>query len=66
MLNEETPEVFMLETIFEGLDQYYYLDLGREVMKGHKLALRESEKFILVTRIKTQENEPEQVLLHTI
>ena len=45
MLNEETPEVFMLETIFEGLDQYYYLDLGREVMKGHKLALRESEKF---------------------
>lgn len=36
MLNEETPEAFMLETIFEGLDQYYSLDLAREVMKGHK------------------------------
>ena len=36
MLNEETPEAMMLETFFEGMDQYYSLDLAREVMKGHK------------------------------
>ena len=41
MLNEETPEAMMLETFFEGMDQYYSLDLAREVMKGHKKNARE-------------------------
>jgi site-specific DNA recombinase len=36
MLNDSTPEGFLLEGIFESLDQYYSLNLSREVMKGHR------------------------------
>ncbi len=41
MLNEETPEAMMMETFYEGMDQYYSLDLGREVMKGHRKNARQ-------------------------
>lgn len=34
MLCDDTPEGFLMEGIFESLDQYYSLNLGREVMKG--------------------------------
>lgn len=34
MLSGDTPESFLMETIFEGFDQYYSLNLSREVMKG--------------------------------
>ena len=36
MLNEDTPEAFLMETIFEGMDQYYSMDLARDVIRGHK------------------------------
>lgn len=36
MLNEDTPEAFLMETIFEGMDQYYSLDLARDVKRGLK------------------------------
>ena len=35
MLNDDSPEAFLLEGMFESLDQYYSLNLSREVMKGH-------------------------------
>ncbi len=34
MLSEDTPEAMLMEGIFESLDYYYSLNLGREVMKG--------------------------------
>lgn len=34
MLCDDTPESFLMEGIFESLDHYYSLNLGREVMKG--------------------------------
>jgi site-specific DNA recombinase len=36
MLNEETPEAMLMETLFEGMDQSYSLDLARDVIRGHK------------------------------
>lgn len=35
-LNEDTPEAMLMETMFEGMDQYYSLDLARDVIRGHK------------------------------
>lgn len=34
MLCDDTPESFLMEGIFESLDHYYSMNLGREVMKG--------------------------------
>ena len=41
MLCDDTPESFLMEGIFESLDHYYSLNLGREVMKGHNTNARE-------------------------
>lgn len=40
MLNEDSPEAFLMEGVFEALDQYYSMNLGREVMKGHNTNAR--------------------------
>ena len=34
MLSGDSPESFLMETIFEGFDKYYSLNLSSEVMKG--------------------------------
>lgn len=41
MLSEDTLKAVLMEGIFESLDHYYSLNLGKEVMKGHNANARE-------------------------